>query len=58
MNPLKPIFLTAIHISKELLSIPKSVADARKNRRQARAEALREAERLDRIRNPSDYEGK
>jgi hypothetical protein len=58
MNPLKLIWLTIMQLAKQAWSLPKTIAEAIQQRQQrAMGEAL-EAERLDRIRNPSKYVGK
>ena len=51
MNALKLFFLTLIHL-------PQTIANAVKQRRQQVVLNELEAERLDRIRNPSKYRGK
>ena len=58
MNTLKLICLTIIQLIKQAWSLPQSVAIAVKQRRRQIVLSEREAERLDRIRNPSKYLGK
>jgi hypothetical protein len=55
MNRLKLICVNFIQRVKQVYLFPKAVGNAR--RRQAELNEL-EAERLDRIRNPSKYRGK
>jgi len=58
MSPLKLIGLTIIQRVKQAWLLPQTIANAvRQRRRQAVRDEL-EAERLDRIRNPSKYLGK
>ena len=58
MNTLKLICLTIIQLVKQAWLLPQTVANAVKQRRQQVVLNEREAERLDRIRNPSKYRGK
>ncbi len=58
MYILKLIFLTIIQLVKQAWLLPQSVANAIKQRRQLGVRNELEAERLDRIRNPSKYLGK
>ncbi|HXR04811.1 MAG TPA: hypothetical protein VN836_08905 [Verrucomicrobiae bacterium] len=58
MYILKLIFLTIIQLVKQTWLLPQSVANAIKQRRQLGVRNELEAERLDRIRNPSKYLGK
>jgi len=58
MNALKLIYLTLIQLVKQAGALPQAVAQAVRQRRLQTAKAEREAERLDRIRNPSKYLGK
>jgi hypothetical protein len=58
MNTLKLIYLTIIQLIKQARLLPQSVAIAVKQRRRQIARNELEAERLDRIRNPSKYVGK
>ncbi len=58
MNTLKLIYLTISELIKQAWLLPQSVANAVKQRRQQVVLNGLEAERLDRIRNPSKYRGK
>ena len=58
MNTLKLICLTIIQLIKQAWLLPQSVAIAAKQRRRRTVLNGLEAERLDRIRNPSKYLGK
>ena len=58
MNLLKLICLTITQLIKQACALPQTVAQAIKRRHQQSVLAEREAERLDRIRNPSKYLGK
>jgi len=58
MDTLKLICLTIIQLVKEAWLLPQSVAIAVKQRRRQNVLDEVEAERLDRIRNPSKYLGK
>ena len=58
MNLLKLIWHGTLGGLKNAALFPQSVALALKERRQRSALDAREAERLDRIRNPSKYLGK
>jgi hypothetical protein len=58
METLKHVWLTIVHLAKQLCLLPQSIAQAAKNRRQQVVRAELEAERIDRIRNPSKYLGK
>ena len=58
MNTLKLVFLTIFQLVKQTWLLPHSVADAVKQRRRRVVRNGLEAERLDRIRNPSKYVGK
>lgn len=58
MNSLKLIGLTLIHLSRQVWELPRIISDAIKLRQQRRVSDEFEAERLDRIRNPSKYLGK
>lgn len=58
MATLKLIGLTLVQIGKQICLLPQTLVNAYKQRKaKARWEA-HEAERLDRIRNPSKYQGK
>jgi len=58
MNLLKLIGLTLIHLIRQVWELPRTISDAIKLRQQRRVSDEFEAERLDRIRNPSKYLGK
>ena len=58
MNMLKLICLTTAGLFKQTWLLPHTAATALKHRRQQSARDLLEAERLDRLRNPSKYLGK
>ena len=58
MNTLKLICRTIIQLVKQAWLLPQSVANAVKQRRLLVVRDELEAERLDRIRNPSKYLGK
>jgi hypothetical protein len=50
--------MTIIQLIKQVWLLPQTVANAVKQRRQQAVQNELEAERLDRIRNPSKYLGK
>jgi hypothetical protein len=58
MNTLKLIRLTIVQLARQAWFLPQSVANAVKQRRRLAVRNELEAERLDRIRNPSKYLGK
>jgi hypothetical protein len=58
MHLLKLIYLTVADLFKQARLLPRSVAMALSQRRRQFALNTLEAERLDRIRNPSKYRGK
>jgi hypothetical protein len=58
MNTLKHICLTLIQLVKQACLLPQVFAKAVKQRQQQAVLNEREAERIDRIRNPSKYCGK
>ena len=58
MNPLKHIGLALAGLAKQVWFLPQSIAMALKEKRQRVAVNEFEAERLDRLRNPSKYLGK
>jgi hypothetical protein len=58
MQTLKFIYLTIIQLLKQVCALPQSIANAFRQRRQRAVQNELEAERLDRIRNPSKYLGK
>ena len=58
MYLLKLICMTIIQLIQQVWLFPQTVANAVKHRRQQAVRNELEAERLDRIRNPSKYLGK
>ena len=58
MNILKQIYLTLLRLSKQVWLLPQFIANVGKQRQRQTVLNEREAERLDRIRNPSKYRGK
>ena len=58
MHTLKLIGLTILQLVKQACLLPQSVANAVQQRRRQVVLNEHEAERLDRIRNPSKYLGK
>jgi hypothetical protein len=58
MHVLKLICQTTVGLFKQACQLPQAVAAALKVRRRRFALGVLEAERLDRIRNPSKYLGK
>lgn len=58
MNRLKQIHLTLVQLAKQVWSVPQAITNAIQRRRLEIVRNEREAERLDRIRNPSKYLGK
>ena len=58
MRKLKLICLIFLQLAKQVWSLPQSAVAALRHRRQRMARNRLEAERLDRIRNPSSYLGK
>ena len=58
MHTLKLICLTLLQLIKQVWLLPQSVANAVNQRRRQVVLNEHEAERLDRIRNPSKYLGK
>ncbi len=58
MNALKLIGLVLFQLVKQVCFLPQTIANAVQSRRRQVAWNEREAERLDRIRNPSKYLGK
>jgi len=58
MYTLKLICLAVIHLVKQAWSLPQSLANVGKQRRRQIVLDELEAERLDRIRNPSKYLGR
>jgi hypothetical protein len=58
MNILKLICLTFVQLVKQICLLPQTIANAVQQRRRQTVLNELEAERLDRIRNPSKYLGK
>jgi hypothetical protein len=58
MRLLQLICLTAVGLFQQIWQLPQTVAMALRHRKQQFALNALEAERLDRIRNPSKYRGK
>ena len=58
MYVLKLVYLTILQLFKQVWALPESVAVATRQRRRQAVLNEREAERLDRIRNPAKYLGK
>jgi hypothetical protein len=58
MKALKHFFSSAAQLFKQIGALPHAIANASKKRAQQTALNEQEAERLDRIRNPSKYRGK
>jgi len=58
VNVLKHIGLTFIQMAKQVYRLPQAIAHIFKQRRLQVILDAREAERLDRIRNPDKYRGK
>jgi hypothetical protein len=58
MRILKLIYLTLLQWVKQIRRLPQSFADSARHKRREVVLNEREAERLDRIRNPSQYRGK
>jgi hypothetical protein len=58
VKTLKKKFLTIIQLVKQVWFLPQSIANAARQRRWQAVRNEHEAERLDRIRNPSKYLGK
>lgn len=58
MNVLKQIGLTLAQLARQVWALPQTFANTLKQRRLQVILDEREAERLDRIRNPDKYRGK
>ena len=58
MNILKLIYQTIVQLGKQVGQLPQTIANAVRQRQQQTILNELEAERLDRIRNPSKYRGK
>jgi len=58
MNKLKHIGAAMAQLAKQFCLLPQTIADTARRRRRQTVLNENEAERLDRIRNPSKYLGK
>jgi hypothetical protein len=58
MKTLKLVYLNIIRLVKQVCLLPKTIASAVKQRQRQIVLNEREAERLDRIRNPLKYRGR
>jgi hypothetical protein len=58
MNHLKFICLAIVQFARQVWFLPRSIADAARQKQQWMSRNKLEAERLDRIRNPDKYLGK
>ena len=58
MNLLKLIYLTIVQLGKQVGQLPRTIGNAVRHRQQMTILNELEAERLDRIRNPSKYRGR
>ncbi len=58
VNLLKHIYLTLLQLTKLVWLLPQAIGNLGKQRRRQAVLNEHEAERLDRIRNPSKYRGK
>lgn len=58
MSALKLIGLTLFHLGKQICLLPQTIVKAFKQRKLQASLDARDAERLDRIRNPSKYRGR
>jgi len=58
LNTFKCIFVTIVQLLKQAFLLPQTVANALKQRRRQIVLNEHEVERLDRLRNPSNYLGK
>lgn len=58
MNKLKHLCMTILELIRQVLRLPQSISKAVEQKRWQAVLDKREAERLDRIRNPSKYLGK
>jgi hypothetical protein len=58
MKTLKFLGMTVLQLVKQICLLPKTIANAVKQRQRQTVLNENEAERLDRIRNPSKYLGK
>lgn len=58
MRIFKLIWLTVVQLARQIRALPQTIENAVKQRRRQIVLNAREAERLDRICNPSKYQGK
>jgi len=58
MNTIKQILKTIVQLANQLFHLPRTMAQARKNRLLYAFRIKEENERIDRIRNPYKYRGK
>ena len=58
MHTLKLIGLTIVLLVRQVWLLPRTLMDLSRQKRLSAARSEREADRLDRIRNPSRYRGK
>jgi len=58
VNFLKHVCLACIQLAKQVRALPQAIANGAEQRRHQTVLDAREAERLDRIRNPEKYRGK
>jgi hypothetical protein len=58
VNTLKHTYLALVQLAKRFGSLPQAITNAIQRRKLQAVRNEREAERLDRIRNPSKYLGK
>jgi chorismate mutase len=58
VNTFKQVCRTLVQLAKQVWSLPQAIANAVQRRKLQIVRNEREAERLDRIRNPSKYLGK
>jgi len=58
LNIITHIFLTFVQLLKQIGALPAAIFITVKTRQQRMKSKAREAERLDRIRNPSKYQGR
>jgi len=58
MNWLRLISLTVVQLVKQIWFLPRSITEGNQSRRRRAVRVVLEAERLDRIRNPTKYLGK
>lgn len=58
VNTLKVIYLTVMLLMKQAWMLPQTIVNSVRQRRRQVVRNEHEAERLDRLRNPSNYRGK